>query len=120
MNNGTQIRVPKMLQLSAAIIPLGSILSLHFSIANSGPLQFYMAASALSFCLYGFDKYRATNDGWRLTENLLHMVDLVGGWPGGYIAQRVFHHKTWKRSFQAIFWATVLLHNVAWVWLYTV
>lgn len=119
MNNSARIRVPLFLQLSSAIIPLGSILALHFSIANSRPLQFYMAASALSFCLYGLDKYRATNAGWRLTENLLHMVDLVGGWPGGYIAQRVFRHKTWKRSFQVIFWATVLVHNVGWVWLYT-
>lgn len=110
--------IPRLLHLSAAIIPLGSILSLHFSIHNSLPLQIYTAMSILSFCLYGFDKYRASTSGWRLRENMLHVFDLLGGWPGGYVAQQFFHHKTWKKSFQAIFWATVLLHNAVWVWLY--
>jgi uncharacterized membrane protein YsdA (DUF1294 family) len=74
----------------------------------------YSGLSILSFCLYGFDKYRATNSGWRLRENMLHVVDFLGGWPGGFLAQQYFRHKIWKRPFQYIFWVTVLLHNIAW------
>ena len=117
-NHGSKSMIPKTLQGSAAIIPLGSALSLHLSIHNSVPLQVYAMLSIASFCLYGFDKYRATNSGWRLRENMLHLFDLLGGWPGGYLAQRFFHHKTSKRSFQMIFWATALVHNLAWIWLF--
>lgn len=108
----------RALQLSATIVPLGSAVTMSLSIGHHAPLVVYSALSLLSFCLYGFDKYRATNSGWRLRENMLHVVDLVGGWPGGYVAQQFFHHKTRKRSFQAIFWLTVVLHNLLWIWLY--
>lgn len=84
---------------------------------NSKPLIWYASWSMLSFLAYGFDKFKATNRLWRTRENSLHLVDLIGGWPGGYLAQSIFHHKTSKRSFQTIFWAIVLFHNVLWLWL---
>ena len=37
---------------------------------------------------------------------------LLGGWPAAWLAQQVLRHKTIKRSFQAMFWLTVLV-NVA-------
>ena len=38
----------------------------------------------------------------------MHMLDLLGGWPGALIAQQQSRHKTVKASFQAAFWFTVL------------
>ena len=36
-----------------------------------------------------------------------------GGWPGAFIAQKFFHHKTKKRSFQAMFWLMLVFEGSA-------
>lgn len=70
----------------------------------------YFLFSAVAFALYGYDKYAARTAKWRVPEKSLHMVAIIGGWPGALIAQRVLRHKTVKRSFQSIFWVTVALN----------
>ncbi len=48
----------------------------------------------------------------------LHLLELLGGWPGAFLAQQVFRHKTRKLSFQLVFWGIVLLHQLFWIdWL---
>lgn len=108
-------RASSILSLAMTIIPIGGAFLMYPY--NSGPLMWYSSWSILSILAYGFDKYKATNQLWRTRENSLHLIDFIGGWPGGYVAQRFFHHKTSKRSFQRMFWAIVLLHNVLWFWL---
>ena len=62
--------------------------------------------------MYGLDKRAALRGEWRASEASLHIVALLGGWPGALIAQSVFHHKTRKQPFHTIFWATVALNCV--------
>ncbi len=77
----------------------------------------YLAASVVSFVLYAKDKSAAKNGGWRTSEGTLHLFDLVGGWPGGLLAQRALRHKTTKQSFQSIYWVFVVGNLVALLWL---
>ena len=42
---------------------------------------------------------------------------LVGGWPGGLLAQQWLRHKTSKRSFQQMFWVTVVANVAGFLWL---
>lgn len=79
----------------------------------------YFLFSVISFMAYMRDKHAAIRDAWRTPESTLHFLDLVGGWPGGIIAQRVFHHKTVKQSFQFGFWLSVLA-NIGGLWWLTV
>ena len=73
----------------------------------------YVVMSVASYLLYALDKEVAGNARWRRTpEDTLHLLDLLGGWPGGLIAQHVARHKTVKASFQRAFWVTVLLNLV--------
>lgn len=68
------------------------------------------AASLLSLVLYAWDKRQAARSGWRVPEKRLHLLSLLGGWPGALIGQRLFRHKTVKTRFRAVFWLTALAH----------
>ena len=45
-----------------------------------------------------------------MPEASLHVLALMGGWPGALLAQRVVRHKTRKQPFRTVFWATVALN----------
>ena len=79
-------------------------------------LVYYLAASIVTFAFYALDKTAARKSQWRTPENTLHMLSLLGGWPGALAAQRLLRHKSAKSSFQAVFWITVVLHCAAVGW----
>jgi uncharacterized membrane protein YsdA (DUF1294 family) len=72
-----------------------------------------LASSVVAFFVYRSDKRSAQAGEWRVPEATLHLIALIGGWPGAFLAQRTFRHKTSKLSFQFIFWIVVLLHQFA-------
>jgi uncharacterized membrane protein YsdA (DUF1294 family) len=84
-----------------------------------GILVLYVAASLAAAVAYRADKSAAKSGRWRTPESTLHVLALIGGWPGALIAQNVFHHKSRKTSFQVAFLATVALNCGAllWFWL---
>ena len=73
----------------------------------------YIVASVIAFVAYALDKSAAKNDGWRIQESTLHLLGLLCGWPGALLAQKALRHKSRKREFQIVFWATVVLNCVA-------
>jgi uncharacterized membrane protein YsdA (DUF1294 family) len=73
-------------------------------------LVLYPGASAVAFCMYAHDKSAAKKSRWRIEENTLHFLGLIGGWPGALLAQRILRHKSSKQSFQIMFWITVVLN----------
>jgi uncharacterized membrane protein YsdA (DUF1294 family) len=80
-------------------------------------LGVYGLLSVVTFTLYGRDKAAARQGRWRTAESTLHLLGLVGGWPGALAAQRFFRHKTKKPWFQAIFWCAVIINCAALWWL---
>jgi uncharacterized membrane protein YsdA (DUF1294 family)/cold shock CspA family protein len=76
-------------------------------------LGVYFAASLLAFIAYAYDKSAAEKDHWRTKESTLHLFGLIGGWPGALLAQKAFRHKSRKREFQSVFWATVFVNCAA-------
>jgi uncharacterized membrane protein YsdA (DUF1294 family) len=77
----------------------------------------YLTASVVAFCAYAIDKAAARRGGRRIPERTLHLIALLGGWPGALVAQRIFRHKTIKASFQRMFWFTVVLNCAVVGWL---
>jgi uncharacterized membrane protein YsdA (DUF1294 family)/cold shock CspA family protein len=73
-------------------------------------LWLYSVASAITFFAYAWDKSSARLDRWRTQENILHLLSLLGGWPGALVAQKYLRHKSSKPSFQNAFWVTVALN----------
>lgn len=76
-------------------------------------LAFYAAISITAFIAYALDKAAARDGRWRIAENTLHLLALLGGWPGALLAQQRLRHKSAKTSFLVIFWATVMLNCAA-------
>lgn len=74
-------------------------------------------ASVITFLLYGFDKARSKNGGWRVPEIVLHGLALVGGFPGGWAGRSVFRHKTKKGIFVFVLVVSIAIHLGLWYWL---
>lgn len=68
----------------------------------------YLVLSIITLLVYGKDKWAAKRQAWRTPERTLHLLALLGGWPGALIGQKLFSHKKNKISFKRIFWLTVV------------
>jgi uncharacterized membrane protein YsdA (DUF1294 family) len=79
-------------------------------IATAVYLGLVLVMSLVCFVAYGWDKGRAADDAHRVPEQTLHILALLGGWPGALLGQRHFRHKTKKLSFLIVFWCVVVLH----------
>ena len=79
-----------------------------------------LALSVVTFVLYALDKAAAQKPHARRTpENTLHLMALLGGWPGAMVAQQTLRHKSQKRRFRLVFWLTVSINLgalTAWFW----
>lgn len=80
-------------------------------------LAAYALLSMITFAMYGIDKAAAGRGRRRTPEATLLFADLIGGWPGALVAQRLFRHKTKKQPFQAIFWGGVVVNSGVLGWL---
>jgi len=91
-------------------------------ITNMLPLEilpYYLTISLITFFWYWKDKVAARSGNWRTPESTLHFLSLIGGWPGGMIAQETLRHKSKKESFRAVFWVTTLINIGIFMWFHT-
>jgi uncharacterized membrane protein YsdA (DUF1294 family) len=74
--------------------------------------------SLITFIVYGFDKWKAKRGQWRVKENTLHLLSLLGGWPGAGLAQQFLRHKSSKKPFRIMYWVTVVANiSIVILWL---
>ena len=76
-----------------------------------------LGASLLTFLVYAIDKSAAQSGAWRISEQTLHLLALAGGWPGALLAQKMLRHKSAKQEFRSVFWGTVGLNVMAFIFL---
>lgn len=63
-------------------------------------IGWYIAASnIIAFLAYGIDKQRARRHQWRIPEEALLGLAVIGGSVGALLGMRFFHHKTKKAKF---------------------
>lgn len=79
----------------------------------------YGVTSFLTFVMYAKDKKAAEWGKWRISESTLHLLGIIGGWPGAKIAQSFLRHKSKKISFRVTYWVTVCINCGALYWLTT-
>lgn len=85
-----------------AFLGLYLLLAIVWEIPASVALG-YLALSALTLGAHAMDKY------------MLHLLSLLGGWPGALLAQRWVRHKSAKTQFRQWFWITAAINVTAFV-----
>ena len=80
-------------------------------------VAFYAVVSVIAYITYAIDKKAAIKNRRRVSEKSLHLLGVVGGWPGALLAQQQLRHKTQKTAFQVTFWLTVVVNLVCAGWL---
>lgn len=73
-------------------------------------LTVLIAINVISFLIYAVDKYKAKKGYWRIKETTLHLMSLIGGWPGAALAQKLLKHKNRKVAFQIRYWLTIVVN----------
>jgi uncharacterized membrane protein YsdA (DUF1294 family) len=97
--------------IAATALGIGAFVLLRWWAGWSPLLAWLVGWSVPAFVLYGVDKRQARSGGWRIPENLLHGVALVGGVIGAWAGRFAFRHKTRK----PIFLAVLILASLIWV-----
>ena len=96
-----------------SIVVVGFLYPNLYSRTDWNPYVVWLAAvSANTFLLYGLDKLLSKVDGPRTPEALLHLLALLGGFPGGWLGMFVFRHKTNLRKHLPI-WGFLALGTLA-------
>ncbi|MCL1051825.1 cold shock and DUF1294 domain-containing protein [Shewanella abyssi] len=99
---------PVSLFAIAAII--AAIVLYQFALLPLAALIYLLGISSVTFIAYALDKRAAKLQRWRIKESNLHLLSLLGGWPGALIAQQLLRHKSAKTSFKVLLWITILLN----------
>lgn len=70
-------------------------------VMNTNVLLIYylLGINAMTFALYGIDKFKSKKGWWRIPENTLLMLVVIGGSMGALCGIRLFHHKTKHKKF---------------------
>ena len=66
------------------------------------PILYIIIINVCTFSVMWWDKRKASQHEWRVTEATLHILGILGGALGIIGGMYKFRHKTQKRSFQAI------------------
>ena len=82
-------------------------------------LYYLPVINAVTFLLYGIDKYKAKKGKWRISEATLLMMAVIGGSIGAWTGMRLWHHKTMHKKFKYGIPIIIILQVVLAVYLLT-
>ena len=76
-------------------------------------LYVLVVSNAISFILYGVDKFAAIKHKQRVPEKYFYSLALFFGWPASLLGQMIFNHKTTKARFRWRFYAMSLVNLIS-------
>ena len=78
-------------------------------------IYYLIIINIISFIIYGIDKYKSIKHKYRISENTLISLSIIGGVFGSILGMIIFHHKTKKIRFKIsipiilIIWICILI-----------
>ena len=79
---------------------------------------YLLAINAVTFIVYGIDKYKAKKAKWRISEATLLLLAVLGGSVGAWVGMKVWHHKTMHKEFKYGIPAILLIQIVLMAYLH--
>ncbi len=73
---------------------------------------YLLAMNLITFFLYGWDKYKAKHDYFRIPEKILLLFAYLGGAYGAAVGMQIWHHKTRKWKFRIAIPISVVLLTI--------
>ena len=110
VNDGGRLTVASLLVL-AGLLVLPILALWHWRVDWRWAGGIGATMTLLAYVAYAVDKRKAREKEWRRSELDLHLLALLGGWPGAFLAQRRLRHKCSKVKFQFWFWLIVVLYQ---------
>ena len=101
---------PNHVSLFAVLAIIGIFILYYMTIIPLAAAVYFLAASGITFIAYALDKRAAKKQSWRIQESRLHLLALLGGWPGALLAQQTLRHKSAKTSFKIVLWLSILVN----------
>jgi len=74
---------------------------------------FLLLLNVITFGVFGYDKYLAKTNQWRIKEHTLYLLTFMGGSIGAVVGMVLFSHKISKPSFYIPLIIIVLLQGLA-------
>ena len=81
---------------------------------------YLLAINALSFILFGLDKYKAKKGKWRISETTLLTMAAIAGSIGAWAGMRLWHHKTMHKKFKYGIPAIIIMQVCLVAYLHTI
>jgi len=75
-------------------------------------IYYLLAINLITFIIYGIDKYKSIKHKYRISENTLIILAILGGSLGAFFGMIIFHHKTKKKKF------IILIPIILLLWVY--
>lgn len=76
-------------------------------------MRYYLLTiNIITFIIYGIDKYKSIKNKYRISENTLIILPILGGPIGAIFGMITFHHKTKKKKF------IILIPMILLIWVY--
>ena len=76
-------------------------------------MKYYLLIiNIITFIIYGIDKYKSIKHKYRISENTLIILSIIGGPIGAFFGMITFHHKTQKKKF------IILIPLLLIIWVY--
>jgi uncharacterized membrane protein YsdA (DUF1294 family) len=72
-----------------------------------------LVLNAITFFVYGIDKWKAKKGKWRISEATLLILAIIGGSIGAWLGIKVWHHKTMHKKFKYGVPAIIVLQLIA-------
>lgn len=78
-------------------------------------LLYFLVINLAAFIMYGIDKRKAIKKKWRIPENMLIGIVLIGGGIGAELGMHIFRHKTRHKKFTIGVPAIVVIQAVIFI-----
>ena len=78
---------------------------------------YLVTINAVTFFVYGIDKWKARRSRWRISEASLLLLAVLGGSLGAWLGMQVWRHKTLHKKFRYGIPLIIIVQVAIGVWL---